>query len=303
MPRLWTPPERKLWAGGPLPDLGVYATDTWNPSATITAPGTGGAYSTYTQLIATTSWDALLVSWRTFWGGSSADTSTYLQFGLAAGASGAEVDFLVGGSGAYSTSGTVASQGSPQVNRLAAPIFIPAGTRLAFHTTVSAGGADCTLFLDLLPFAVTTQEMFPFLSRIGRGLAADVAPRLGTVGLTPAATPWSAWVEMSAGLAVDAVPYSLCFGYGRSNTMYGIVAELGVGASGSEKAVTWGLGQSIATPSTNSGNSATVSPFLPVVIPAGAHIPMRAYANSITGALTTNLNYQPAAAIVPYASL
>ena len=237
---------------------------------TVTASATANTKGAYAQLTASTpqAAGAIIVS---LVAGAAAD----MLVDLAIGTAGSETVIVANLTTSVGTGGSN-NQGAP----LLLPISIPAGTRLAARCQATVGNSTCQVAVHLLR---STLIMASGLSRVVT-LGADTTDSGGTT-IDPGATlnTKGAWVQMTASLSIPI--RALAIGIGnRANgvsTSANFLIDIGIGGAGSETVLISNIhlredaGADVVAPNR--------LPLIPVAIPAGARIAVRA-ASSITDA-------------------
>lgn len=229
-------------------------------------------YSAWQQIVAATPSDMtwMLLTMQNPYGGRA----TLMD--IATGASGSEVAMI--SSLALTDQGTNTTYGCS----LLLPFPAPAGTRIAARAGSAAASNGVVIQVIGLddsfgsaPSCCSQYDTYGTVAASYHGTAVDPGATAGTAG---------AWVQLTASCANDYGGFFLMFdsqgaASGSSGTYINFAVDVGIGAAGSEKVILprFGFGQ------TNGGyvvQNPSNTPYIPIEIPSGSRIAVRAAADS-----------------------
>ena len=262
-------------------DIGsVTATSLGTSVASGSTANTKGAY---TQLVASTTYDATWLILTSNGGGAGITTNLIMAVDVAIGASGSEQVIL-------SNLVFLTSTDGPSINRVAIPCHIPAGSRIAIRSAVPLTGSITTYFnITLLdgsftePEALFVCDTYGFQSTGTKGTTLDPGTTANTKG---------AYAQLVASTSADIRGFFLTFdnqGYTAtgSNTQGDMLIDLAIGASGSEQIIIPNmqvfnktdhtLGPMIIVPN--------MTEFMPIQIPNGTRIAARCQSTQTTASI------------------
>lgn len=232
----------------------------------ITAP-TNGTKSAYTQLIASTSFDAMLVvlnlTGSTF--GNPADVFVDLAIGAAGSEQIIASDLMVGGSGTA---------------RYVLPLRIPAGTRVAARVSSSQTASNAACSVNLQLGAGGMMGMAPFNRCDALGISSNAGT---TVTAGGSANTKGSWAQIIASTARMYRALILA-GRGPNGAAANLLGDVGVGAAAAEQVVV----PDVPFNQTSSGGTDSswgcASALFPCVVPSGSRVAGRVQAQAASQA-------------------
>jgi hypothetical protein len=233
-------------------------------NTSLTAPGSTNTKGSWQELIASTTHD-----------------TNYAIFQICRHyyvAQGYLVDFGIGGSGSetalVSNIGTGLTNQSTQYESsyFAVPLHIPAGTRISVRYQATA-----------LQYLIVCVSLFTSYGGLSSGYAgtvdygADTSSSAGTA-IDPGTTAntYGSWVEMTSSTAntLHGILINIPYNGNSSRTTATWTVQVGIGSSGSEEVIIDNY--YVACRDDDDLPKPIISPFLPVKIPAGTRIAVRA---------------------------
>jgi len=243
-----------------------------SPSSKGTSITAGhGSYGSWTQIIASTSYDACWINVR-IWPTNNSSFRTFTNIGVGSG--GNEVAIA---SDLYASSGTAGTS----FCEYWIPCCIPAGTRISAQCNNSATTDSNNVQITLYDGAFTMMEGAAGLDSIGGSppTATDVDPG-------GSASTYGSWTQLTASTPRDYMGLLICVGQNSTDNAAYLAStpcyvELAVGGSGSEQLIVPDYGFASSNPP---NITSQWCPFLPIPIPSGTRISARvAQGNTTSG--------------------
>ncbi len=299
MPRALSPlqapnPPRAIYGGYREARLRQY------PESLVAITAANGAYGAYVQLTAGLSYDVLITEVVLQTTGT-AQTDTYFQWALGAGASGSEVIISEFKGGRSTAASAALSSGGLS---LPFPVFVPAGTRLAVK--VACGGtapSSNTIEFYFIAAPVMKSIATHVVAPVGKGSSAGATARVGyyplenlAAGIVPSAGTYptfGAWSVLGSQVPVASFLTHITIG-GSTNSVSSAL-EIGLGAAGSEIPLA-----GIHAQGNSSSNARLHSP---IWLPAGARLSVRGMNNAAFNMQGEELILVPESAVIPIENL
>lgn len=158
------------------------------------------------------------------------------------------------------------------------PCSIPAGTRISARSQSSVASDPINVEVQLLPSGMDGAgiiDSIGFLTASSRGTSVDPGTSANTKG---------SWVQLTASLANDICGFFLCFdGQAQTTSSFSSyeMLDIGIGGAGSEQIIVPNY-QIVKSRNSNVMAYQSVSPFIPISIPAVTRIAIRAQSDSTT---------------------